>query len=49
VPDLAGVRDADRLAELPEVERAVWRQFWPDVVAQVARAVTVTAASGPGP
>jgi tetratricopeptide (TPR) repeat protein len=30
-PDLAGVRDAKTLAQLPEAERAAWQQFWADV------------------
>jgi tetratricopeptide (TPR) repeat protein len=30
-PDLAGVRDADALAKLPEAERDAWRQLWADV------------------
>jgi len=29
--DLAGVRDADALAKLPDAERAAWRQLWADV------------------
>jgi serine/threonine-protein kinase len=30
-PDLAGVRDADALAKLPEDERAEWKKLWADV------------------
>src|SRR5262249_24085929 len=30
-PDLAGVRDPDALAKLPETERAAWRALWADV------------------
>jgi tetratricopeptide (TPR) repeat protein len=30
-PDLAGVRDPDALAELPEAERDAWRALWADV------------------
>src|SRR5262249_45623401 len=29
--DLAGVRDADALAKLPEAERADWKKYWADV------------------
>ncbi len=29
--DLAGVRDADALAKLPDPERAAWRKLWADV------------------
>ena len=29
--DLAGVRNADGLAKLPEPERAEWRALWDDV------------------
>ncbi len=31
--DLAGVRDSDALAKLPEPERAAWRALWADVTA----------------
>jgi tetratricopeptide (TPR) repeat protein len=31
VPDLAGVRDAESLARLPEDERADWRRLWDDL------------------
>jgi tetratricopeptide (TPR) repeat protein len=37
-PELAGVRDADALAKLPEAERAAWRSFWAEVDALLARA-----------
>jgi tetratricopeptide (TPR) repeat protein len=37
-PDLAGVRDGDGLAKLPEVQRAAWRALWADVEALLARA-----------
>jgi serine/threonine-protein kinase len=30
-PDLAGVRDSDALAKLPERERAAWRALWVEV------------------
>src|SRR5262249_11262393 len=36
--DLAGVRDADVLAKLPEAERATWRSLWAEVEAVLARA-----------
>jgi eukaryotic-like serine/threonine-protein kinase len=29
--DLAGIRDADRLAKLPATEQSVWRTLWADV------------------
>jgi hypothetical protein len=29
--DLAGVRDKDALAKLPEAERDGWKQLWDDV------------------
>jgi hypothetical protein len=29
--DLAGVRDQDALAKLPEAERKAWRKLWTDV------------------
>jgi hypothetical protein len=29
--DLAGVRDADALAQLPDAERDDWRKLWADV------------------
>ena len=29
--DLAGVRDADALAKLPEAERGAWRALWAEV------------------
>jgi hypothetical protein len=35
--DLAGVRDADALAKLPESERVAWRSFWAEVDALLAR------------
>ncbi len=35
--DLAGVRDADALAKLPESERAAWRSFWSEVDALLAK------------
>jgi hypothetical protein len=37
-PDLAGVRDADAVAKLPETERGAWRSFWAEVDALLARA-----------
>ena len=36
--DLAGVRDADALAKLPESERDAWRSLWAEVDALLARA-----------
>jgi eukaryotic-like serine/threonine-protein kinase len=36
--DLAGVRDADELAKLPEAERASWRALWEDVDRLLTRA-----------
>jgi tetratricopeptide (TPR) repeat protein/tRNA A-37 threonylcarbamoyl transferase component Bud32 len=35
--DLAGVRDADALAKLPEAERADWQKFWAEVGALLKR------------
>src|SRR5262249_21185016 len=32
-PNLAGVRDPDRLAQLPEPEQQAWRQLWAEVAA----------------
>jgi hypothetical protein len=32
-PDLAGIRDKDALAKLPEGERADWLKLWADVEA----------------
>jgi serine/threonine-protein kinase len=37
-PDLAGVRDSDALAALPEPERGAWRARWAEVDALLARA-----------
>jgi hypothetical protein len=36
--DLAGIRDADALAKLPEVERKDWQALWAEVDALLARA-----------
>jgi hypothetical protein len=36
--NLAGVRDADALAKLPEAERADWRKLWADVDAVLQKA-----------
>jgi hypothetical protein len=36
--DLAGVREPDALKNLPEAERAAWRQLWADVAALRKRA-----------
>jgi serine/threonine-protein kinase len=36
--DLAGVRDPDALAQLPEAERQQWQQLWADVTALLKRA-----------
>jgi hypothetical protein len=30
-PDLAGVRDKEAFATLPEAEREAWRKLWGDV------------------
>ena len=35
--DLAGVRDADGLAKLPEPERAEWIKLWDEVDALLAK------------
>ncbi len=35
-PTLAGVRDWDALAKLPDAERDQWQRLWADVAAQVA-------------
>ena len=35
-PTLAGVRDRDALAKLPDAEREQWQRLWADVAAQVA-------------
>jgi tetratricopeptide (TPR) repeat protein len=35
--DLAGIRDPDALAQLPEAERAPWRSLWANVDALLAR------------
>jgi hypothetical protein len=32
-PDLAGVRQADALAKLPQAERAEWQKLWGEVAA----------------
>jgi tetratricopeptide (TPR) repeat protein len=40
--DLAGVRDSDALAKLPEAERAAWRALWADVKALLKRAESRT-------
>ena len=37
--DLAGVRDADALAKLPEAERAEWQALWDEVDALLAKVV----------
>jgi hypothetical protein len=37
-PDLAGVRDPEGLAKLPEIERMAWRDLWTDVDALLKRA-----------
>jgi serine/threonine-protein kinase len=37
-PDLAGVRDPDALATLPEAERDEWRRLWADVAALLKQA-----------
>ncbi len=36
--DLAGVRDAEALAKLPESERVAWQSFWAEVDVLLARA-----------
>jgi hypothetical protein len=35
--DLAGVRDAEALAKLPEEERAVWKALWAEVDEALAK------------
>src|SRR5262249_20731283 len=37
-PDLAGVRDRDALAQLPEAEQAAWQSLWTDFDALLVRA-----------
>ncbi len=37
-PDLAGVRDADALAKLPEPEKQAWRGLWTEVDALARKA-----------
>jgi RNA polymerase sigma-70 factor (ECF subfamily) len=37
-PDLAGVRDAEDLARLPEEEQKAWRELWSDVATQLKNA-----------
>jgi hypothetical protein len=37
-PDLAGVRDPEALAKLPEAEREEWQALWTDVYALVKKA-----------
>jgi tetratricopeptide (TPR) repeat protein len=37
-PDLAGVRDKDSLAKLPEAERKEWEKLWAEVAALLERA-----------
>jgi serine/threonine-protein kinase len=37
-PDLAGLRDPEALARLPEAERPAWGKLWADVEALLARA-----------
>ena len=36
-PDLAGVRDDEELAKLPEAEREAWKTLWADVAALLKR------------
>ncbi len=38
-PNLAGVRDADPLAKLPESEQAEWRALWADVESVLKRLI----------
>jgi eukaryotic-like serine/threonine-protein kinase len=38
-PDLAGVRDADALAKLPDKEQQAWRNLWADVEALLDTAI----------
>jgi Flp pilus assembly protein TadD len=44
--DLAGVREADPLAKLPDVERAEWEKLWADVKATLAAARKPTPPAG---
>jgi hypothetical protein len=43
-PDLAGVRDAGRLAELPAEEQGEWRRLWDEVRALLTRGADGSAA-----
>ena len=38
-PDLAGVRDADALAKLPDKEQQAWQSLWADVEALLEKAI----------
>ena len=42
-PDLAGIRDAEALARLPEAERKEWQALWADVDSLLSRAATPNA------
>jgi serine/threonine-protein kinase len=46
-PDLAGVRDAAGVAQLPEGEQQAWRQLWTDVAGLLNRAGATHATSHP--
>jgi serine/threonine protein kinase/Flp pilus assembly protein TadD len=47
--ELAGVRDEAALAQLPEEDRAAWRQFWAEVDQTLARARARTPAAAAPP
>jgi hypothetical protein len=37
-PDLAGVRDSDALAKLPETERIAWQSLWAEAAGLIDQA-----------
>src|SRR5262249_34876531 len=37
-PDLAGVREKDAVAKLPDAEQQAWQQLWADVAKRLAQA-----------
>jgi hypothetical protein len=45
-PDLIGVRDEAALANLPEPERAAWRQLWADVAEDLKRTAEAPSKGG---
>ena len=46
-PDLAGVREPDALAKLPEAEQAAWQAFWADMDAASGRSASREVDSDP--